>query len=273
MRTRKLLRRRRNSRRPPPLSRRARRGGAEVPSVGTVISAQEASINKPTDPDTYPVFKPGPGQFGYKDPSAINYTGSFTEYKMGIPGFGMRGYTNPGESIFKVRQLGPTGILQDVSMGASLLIPGVALAINGMAGPPPQSTLPFDPSLAPPDYYGALGLINNHTPLSATVVADAYYARKNTGTNAQKKLFQDAYSTLSDPAKRYTYDYSVNQYYTQHPPSIAQLVETSRQIPMSVGKQQGPFPPGFNPLETAIKTMSWLPGLGSILQAPIQIQR
>jgi hypothetical protein len=220
-------------------NRKSRRGGSTLPMGSN------------------PVFKPTQGQFGYSNPNKVDLTGNFTEYSIGFPGFGFRGYTQPGANIGTMQHMGVTGLPQNIGIAAGLLIPGAATT---MAGIPATST--FDPAKAPPNYYNALGIVRSETPLDNRVLQTAYNSKKNIGTNAQKQLVKNAYNTLSDPAKRYQYDAMVNQYFTAHPPSVAQLLQMSSQ-PTNPNQQK------FNP-ETAFKMLSFLPGFSSALQAPIR---
>jgi len=237
--------------------RRSRGGGASA-----LVS------NPPAAPPAYPVYKPGPGQFGYQDPNQVSLTGSHTRYEIGVPGFGLRGYTKIGAPLSTMQHVGVTGYPQTAALAAGLLIPGAAATMSGA----PQGPSTFDPKQAPPNYYAALGMIRPDTPIDNTLLDTAYMSKKNVGTNADKKLVKTAYNTLSDPAKRYQYDAAVNQYYTMHPPSLSQLAQMAPPMPLKPG-QKSPFPPGFNPLQTALTQLSWLPGLKSTFNAPIAIRR
>jgi hypothetical protein len=237
-------------------------------SRGRGGNASALISNPPAAPPAYPVFKPGPGQFGYQDPNQVSLTGNFTEYQIGLPGFGLRGYTKPGAPLSTMQHVGVTGYPQSAALAAGLLIPGAAAALSGTQSAP--ST--FDPSKAPPNYYAALGIQRPQTPLDNTMLDTAYMSKKYIGTNAEKKLAKNAYNTLRDPAKRYQYDAAVNQYYTQNPPSLFQIAQMSNPMPPAPG-QKSPFPPGFNPMQTALTQLSWLPGLKSTFNAPIAVRR
>ena len=93
-------------------------------------------------PPAYPVFKPGPGQFGYKNPNQVNLHGSFTEYQIGVPGIGLRGYTNPGAPLSSMQHIGVTGYPQTAALAAGVLIPGAAAAMSGSQ----QAPSTFNPS-------------------------------------------------------------------------------------------------------------------------------
>ena len=218
---------------------RRRRGGSSA-----MVSNPQAQ------PPPFPVFKPGPGQFGYQDPNKVDLHGSFTEYQLGLaPGVGIRGYTNPGQSITQMQHVGLTGVPQGIGIAGALLVPEA------------QRPVTFDPAHAPPDYYGALGIRRPNAPLNSRLVNSAYASRKNLGTNADKKLVQTAYNTLRDPAKRYQYNAAVNQYYTANPPSIAQL--------MQMAHKANPNPnPAINP-DAALKAFAFLPGFRRALEQPV----
>ena len=218
-------------------TRRSRKGGSSA-----------LIVNPQAPPPPFPVFKPGPGQFGYQDPNKVDLHGSFTEYQLGLaPGVGIRGYTNPGQSITQMQHVGLTGIPQGVGIAGALLVPEA------------QRPLTFDPAQAPPDYYGVLGIERSQTQLNSAVVNSAYAARKNLGTNADKKLVQTAYNTLRDPAARYQYDATVNQYWTSHPPSIAQIMQMTHKA--NPGRATNP--------NNALKAFAFLPGFKRALEQPV----
>ena len=167
------------------------------------------------------VFAPKPGQFGYTDPNQVSLTGSFTEYQMGVPGFGVRGYTQPGANPFA------PGAMQHVGLTGYPQLMGVA----GLAMSQPKVQGSFNINQMPPDYYTPLGLVNKRTPFTKAELNAAYNQKKNLGTNADKKLVKNAYNTLSDPEKRYKHDTAMTEYFTAHPPSISDLLKMAPQRP------------------------------------------
>lgn len=208
----------------------------------------------PVDPSL--VFKPTMGQFGAQNPNQVSLTGDFTEYQMGLPGLGVRGFTQPGANPFA------PGALQHTSLTG---YGQAAQVVAGLALPGTKVPSTFDPSQAPPDYYTPLGLVNNHTPIPKSELDAAYAKRKNAGSNTDKQVAKNAYNTLSDPAKRYKYDQAVTEYLTAHPPSLSNI--------MAMASKSGARAPGGLPLNTGLKMLSWIPGFSSAMTNPINTRR
>lgn len=183
--------------------------------------APNPSISRNAPFNANKVYAPKPGQFGYTDPNQVRLSGSFTEYQMGVPGFGVRGYTQPGANPFA------PGAMQHVGLTGYPQLMGVA----GLAMSQPKVQGSFNINQMPPDYYTPLGLVNKRTPFTKAELNAAYNQKKNLGTNADKKLVKNAYNTLSDPEKRYKHDTAMTEYFTAHPPSISDLLKMAPQRP------------------------------------------
>jgi len=143
-----------------------------------------------------------------------NLTGNFSTFEYGIPGvIGHKTYTNSqGKTYQQV-----TGIPQTVGMLQLAMNPRGAL--KSSLGQPSSTVLP-------PNYFLILGLSGDFTPAQ---LQSAYNAKKNVGTNIDKKTAKNAFNTLSDPTLRQQYETSMKAYYAANPPNGANIVKMMRQ--------------------------------------------
>jgi len=147
-----------------------------------------------------------------------NLTGSFTSYEYGIPGIiGTKTYTNSqGRTLQQT-----TGIPQNIEMLKFAMNPGATFrnAIGKPTG-----------ALKQPNYYMILGIPENFTPAQLQM---AYNAKKNIGTNINKKTVQDAFNTLADPINRQQYNTTMKAYYATNPPNAANIIQMMKQTGQS----------------------------------------
>ena len=145
---------------------------------------------------------------------APNLTGSFTSYEYGIPGIiGNKRYTNSqGRTLQQT-----TGIPQNIALLKFALNPGPTFkqAIGQPTG-----------ALQQPNYYMVLGVPENFTPAQ---LQTAYNSKKNTGSNINKKLVQQAFNTLADPINRQQYNETIQAYYAANPPNAANIIQMMKQ--------------------------------------------
>jgi hypothetical protein len=165
-------------------------------------------------PFTSVPFPQQQGQLYPQQQGPPNLTGNFTSYEYGIPGIiGNKTYTNAqGRTLQQT-----TGIPQNLALLKFAMNPGATFS-NAVGKP--------TGALMQPNYYITLGIPENFTPVQ---LQTAYNAKKNMGTNINKKLVQDAFNTLADPINRQQYDATMKAYYAANPPNAANIIQMMKQ--------------------------------------------
>ena len=164
---------------------------------------------------------------------APNTTGTFTETSYGIPGLiGTRTFTNSQGKTMTQK----TGIPQNIAMFQFATQPHPD-GLFGTKGKPTEAT-----TGAPYPYYpGIIGVNPDAPDYTPAKLQAAYNAKKNTGTNAEKKTLKNAFNTFSDPQKLATYRATMKNWYAQHPPTMANIIAMGVKGPGGMNLSAIPF--------------------------------
>jgi len=157
---------------------------------------------------------------------APDLTGSHTNtsWQVGAPGgiplYGQRSFTNAEGHKASYT----TGIPQYVA-AANYLTQGHPKGLLGANTTPSQASTgaPF------PVYSTILGVDPGRPDYTPEKLRAAYNSKKNKGTNAEKRLVQNAYNTFRDPQKFATYNSAMRQWYTAHPPKLGNVLAMQAQ--------------------------------------------
>jgi len=132
-----------------------------------------------------------------------------------MPLYGKRSFTNAEGHKASYT----TGIPQYLA-AADYLTQGHPKGLLGANTTPSEATTgaPF------PVYPSILGIDPDRPGYTPEKLRAAYNSKKNKGTNADKKLVQNAYNTMSDPQKYAAYSAAMKQWYTAHPPKLGNVI-------------------------------------------------
>ena len=92
-----------------------------------------------------------------------------------------------------------------------------------------------------PPYALILGMAPEDPNFTLEKLQAAYNAKKNTGTNADKKLLKNAFNTFSDPQKRAAYASTMKNWYTKHPLTMANIKAMGIKGPGGIDLSANPF--------------------------------
>lgn len=174
---------------------------------------------------------PGPGQVQYTvgangqliKTGAPDLTGSHTSTSWsvaapglpGVPLYGQRSFSNDRGQ----KSSYTTGVPQYLA-AAQFLTEGHPKGLLGANTAPSETTTgaPY------PVYSTILGVEPGRPGYTPDKLRAAYNSKKNKGTNAERKLVQNAYNTFSDPQKYAAYSAAMKQWYTAHPPKLGNVI-------------------------------------------------
>jgi len=133
----------------------------------------------------------------------------------GIPLYGKRSFTNAEGHKASYT----TGIPQYIAAG-QYLTEGHPQGLLGANTKPSEASTgaPF------PIYPTILGVDPDRPGYTPEKLKAAYNSKKNAGTDAERKVVQNAYNTMRDPQKYAEYSAKMKEWYTAHPPKLGDMI-------------------------------------------------
>jgi hypothetical protein len=129
-----------------------------------------------------------------------------------------------------------TGIPQNIAM-LKFATQAHPNGIFGTKGKPTEASTgaPY------PFYPGIIGVNPDAPDYTPEKLQAAYNAKKNIGTNADKKLLKNAFNTFSDPQKLATYKSRMKNWFAKHPPTMADFIAMGAKGPGGMNLSAIPF--------------------------------